>query len=692
MRVICFITAFLAAYPLEAQPPEPPATQPELPAVVGTYQQELSTFYSTADGLPSDDVRLIAIDHGQVAARTAKGDVFFTDDQWTTAIRPPVFVFDAEIEAGPTGLKIDGSEQFPSHGSRRWAPTNVNVARDGLGRLWFCSDQGVGCLHNDKWTLYTGADGLPYDDFTCIAAGPDGTMWFGTSKGVIRFDGGHWAYRQGKRWLPEDHVRDIAVDAEGNAWIATQGGVAKIHFREMTLADKAAFFESEIDQHHRRTKFGFVIEAHAANPGDKSKLTRSTSDNDGLWTSMYGAGECFAYGATKDPQAKRRANAAFEALKFLSEAPKGSPHEPPAGFIARTVLETSSPRDPNTGSYTLAGQREMQKRDRQWRVYEPRWPKSGDGQWYWKSDTSSDELDGHYFFYALYYDLVAETEQQKADVRDVVRANVDHLISHDFSMHDHAGRTRWAMYTPEELNKNPKWFVERGLNSVSMLSYLNVAFHITGDQKYRDTAKQLRDKHAFHINAMSPKYQFGIGSGNQSDDEMAFMAFYNLIRFEPDLELRNLYLLAFANYWRLEEPELNPFFNFCFAAVAMNQQRADNWGVTRLSPWPSWLNDSVETLKKFPLDRFDWAHTNNHRTDLIMLTRHAAQSFSRRNSGRGYRVNGKVIPVDERHFNHWNHDPWRLNTGGAGHGLADGAVFTLPYYMGLYHGFIAPDR
>jgi hypothetical protein len=55
---------------------------------------------------------------------------------------------------------------------------------------------------------------------------------------------------------------------------------------------------------------------------------------------------------------------------------------------------------------------------------------------------------------------------------------------------------------------------------------------------------------------------------------------------------------------------------------------------------------------------------------------------------RGYRVNGKVLPVDERHFNHWNTDPWDLDYGGNGHELADGAVFLLPYYMGLYHGFI----
>ena len=50
-----------------------------------------------------------------------------------------------------------------------------------------------------------------------------------------------------------------------------------------------------------------------------------------------------------------------------------------------------------------------------------------------------------------------------------------------------------------------------------------------------------------------------------------------------------------------------------------------------------------------------------------------------------------MIPVDERFFNHWNHNPFALDTGGDGHELADGAVFLLPYYMGLYHGFIKEE-
>ena len=49
----------------------------------------------------------------------------------------------------------------------------------------------------------------------------------------------------------------------------------------------------------------------------------------------------------------------------------------------------------------------------------------------------------------------------------------------------------------------------------------------------------------------------------------------------------------------------------------------------------------------------------------------------------------KVLPVENRHFGHWNTDPWDLDYGGNGNELDAGTVFLLPYYMGLYHGYIA---
>ena len=187
---------------------------------------------------------------------------------------------------------------------------------------------------------------------------------------------------------------------------------------------------------------------------------------------------------------------------------------------------------------------QMRRRDKKWKTLTPRWGTSADGQWYWKADTSSDELDGHFFFYALYYDLVAGPEERPA-VRQVVHRIVDHLLRNDFALVDHDGQpTRWAVFGPNALNRDPSWWEERGLNSMSVLSYLRVAEHVceTEEQKipYREAARQLIEQHGYAASAHHPKVHEGPGTGNQSDNEMALMNLYNLIRYEQDPELLSM--------------------------------------------------------------------------------------------------------------------------------------------------------
>ncbi len=578
---------------------------------------------------------------------------------------------------------------FPASGPHRWAPSNVKgTAFDKQGALWTACAQGA-ARYDGSWTLFTGNEGLPYNDFTGLATAGS-AMWFATTKGAIRYDGSEWFYRQGPRWLPDDQIRAVAVDPLGRAWLATPHGVAVITPQPMTLATKATYYEQAIEQRHRRTEHGYVLEVTTAEPGDASRYTQHDSDNDGLWTGMYGAAECFAYAATKDPNAKARAAAAFEALRFLGTVTQGGEHSPPPGFVARSVIPASGP-DPNAEAYTPEKDREKQRRDAYWKVISPRWPRSADGKWYWKCDTSSDELDGHCFLYASYYDLVAETEEEKSSVRQHVQTLTDHLVEHDFCLIDHDGRpTRWAVFSPSALNHDPNWFAERGLNSLSILSYLAVAEHVTGDSKYREAADLLINNHGYAQNLLVPKIQEGPGTGNQSDDEMAFMSYYNLLKYEKDPQLHALYAFSCYRYWRLEAPEANPLFNFIFGASCLGQAYDDAWGVYRLYPEDNaWQRDAAEWLVRLPLDRFNWRHENSHRLDIRFLP---ATAYSYEDAyearGKGHRTNGKVLPPDERFFAHHNHDPWRLDTDGDGRELADGTVFLLPYYMGLYHGFI----
>ncbi|MBX3734540.1 MAG: hypothetical protein KF791_18340 [Verrucomicrobiae bacterium] len=651
--------------------------------------------------IPWTDVRQLLRDGPRQFVGTAREILTVLGGEFERLLWPPKWMVH-QLALGPGRTLWVGS----SAGLRELTPDGWRAVevRDGLGRawavadvlgvqfdtrdqLWFATRAGVGVRTADGWRFFEGRDGLPWNDFTGMTAGPDGAVWFGTHLGAIRFDGSEFHYRQGPRWLPDDDVRQIAVSPRGDAWFATAGGVGGILREPMTLAAKAAYYEEEIARYIRRTPFGFVAEASLRTPGDRSSADPQDSDNDGLWTAMYGAGECFGFGALRDPALKERARAAFEALRFLQQVTQGGSPAPPAGFVARTIRPVTWP-DPNEGR--RARDEAEQQGDALWKVYEPRWPRSADGQWFWKSDTSSDELDGHYFFYPAYFDLCADTEAERERVREVVRSLTDHLIQHGFTLTDHDGRpTRWGVYAPQSLNTDPAWWAERGLNSLSLLSYLAVAEHVTGDPKYGAISRDLVEQHGYGQNLMFPKVQFGPGSGNHSDDEMAVMCFYNLLKYAKDPALKNLARYSFFAYWANEAPELNPFFNFAFAPFGLGQSVTNIWGTFPVTPWDGWLRESQATLEDFPLDRINWPHRNSHRLDVVALPRQKARDLYDPDSRpRGGRVNGRVLPVSNRYFTHWNTDPWQLDYGGDGSELGAGTVFLLPYYLGLFEGYI----
>ena len=591
-------------------------------------------------------------------------------------------------------LKKEGSgwtKATPEEGKRKWLLYSVKgVAYDRKGRLWFACPYGVGCREKG-WSLYTGREGLPYDDFTTVVPGKKGAIWFGTRIGAIRFDGQAWEYREGRRWLPGDQVHGIAVDEKGNAWFATDKGVGAILRKPMTLAEKAKYFEDRIDARHRRTPYGYVLEARLKRPGDLSEWTNHDSDNDGLWTSMYAAGECFAYAATKDPQAKQRAEKAFQAIRFLSQVTQGGTHPAPHGFPARSILPTDGPNPNDPSGGPERDRRNQQNSDSKWKILYPRWPTSEDGKWYWKTDTSSDELDGHFFLYATYYDLVAETELERKQVREVVMAITDHLLDHNFNLVDWDGKpTRWSRFSPEELNFDPSWWEERGLNSLSILSYLKVAEHVSGGaERYRKAYDDLIENHSYAQNMLVPKIQQGPGTGNESDNEMAFMSYYNLLKYETDPELKSQFAFSLFEYWKHIEPELNPLFNYIAMASLQGLHYDDPWNHFDLSPSRRCLEEAADTLKRFPMNLVQWSLKNSHRIDLLPIP--SVLGIPDHPLRKGYRTNGRVLPIDERFVEHWNHDPWQLDYGGNGRNEADGAAFLLPYYMGLYHGFIIED-
>jgi len=705
------------------------------------FLQEIATVFTLNDGLPEIVFSEIRIDESSnIIAVSTSGEYMYDGDRWRILPKPSSTLKEEKIEAAEPvwseviyqqqvyigkkdGLFVQGenedewNELFPADKNYSWKLSNVSVLQvDSKNRLWFGSDEGAGYFHKGQWQLFTGKEGLPYKYFTCTAAAPDGEIWFGTRKGAIRTDGEKFYYRFSRRWLPDDVVNDVLVEKDGTVWFATNKGVSRITFQSMTLEEKAKLFTEQVELRHNR--MGFIAQNRLKERFDADSWEPAISDNDGMYTAMYGAAQAFRYAVTGSPEAKKLAKRSFDACKWLVDIT----HE--EGFPARVIIPIDWP-EPVNEQYGHEYNIKKQKEDPFWKDIIPRFVKSKDGKYLWKCDTSSDELAGHYFFYGIYYDLLADTEEEKMLVREVVGDITDHLIRHGFLLQDHDGKaTRWADFSPEFFNSVWGWD-QRGLNSMMMLSFLNVAHHVCGDPKYLETAEMLREKYHYHINAMLSKMYFPPEDVVPWDNNLCLMSMYGLLNYEEDPELIMMYRESLENAWLHVSNQKSAFWNLLYAAQAKKFNELVDLGIYGSGKYfpeagsyaeftakefyrtDYKTEDILETLQSLPLDLIGYRMDNRHRLDIVFdptpgqmvqegwrpvnperpdNTFELAEEHMQKT---GWHIDGKALRIDERCHVRLDRDGFALDaTEGNGYSEQEGSIYLLPYYMARYHELI----
>ena len=160
----------------------------------------------------------------------------------------------------------------------------------------------------------------------------NGVKWEITSYGVLRTDENAANERDieqrfmGDRYFYSADTTDgkvlaIFADGENGIWTAMAEGYTHIEMIELNGTDKAAQMSEETQKYVARR--GMVSNAYYINGEWKPE----ESDNDGLWTSMYGGGELMRYAVLRDdptatPEeveaARQTATSSVEAVLFLT--------------------------------------------------------------------------------------------------------------------------------------------------------------------------------------------------------------------------------------------------------------------------------------------------------------------------------------------------------------------------------------
>lgn len=614
------------------------------------------------------------------------------------------------------------------------APSVRDIAFGPAGTILFATAQGVEVLAGDEVSFKKTADGLLPDDdvrslFVDSAAG---NVWAATATGVARIKGttatmllagvgalptdnnlsiyatndmlvlGHAVgatvvespfandqpyarldHYTSKRYLPDNQVLSVTVDGDQNVWLATAAGVARRFMKEHTFAEKEAYNQEMVEKHFWRMD-GFVSSDAGLN--DPAEYNADVAwrtwdkDNDGLWTQMQIGAWCYAYATTHDERYYEAARKAMNNMFMLVDLP-GIDFENAGlgrGFISRSLV-----REDEGEVFSSKSTQDN------WHLVE--WQGK---QYYWKDDTSSDEIDGHFYGFPLFYDLCAKTDEERAEVASYAAAVMTYIMDHGYKLIDLDGeKTTHGHWSPDTIGAAAigvdeciaaakgkpntfelvEWCVDSyygggWLNGNEILGALLATWHMTKDQKFYDAYEILVQVHHYD-NIIVPHDETLTVTNpsmmNHSDHELAMLAYQTILRYEPNAERRTKWVEGFKFFYDYELIERNPLWAG-FAALVMETD-------------PVQMGEALISLQEMPFDRREWAIDHSHRKD---WTEWPLDRFDEPQTH-------NVYPYDEIRTIWWNGNLHAMTEGGNGLNVSGPLAWLLPYWALRYAGVIS---
>eukprot|EP00940_MAST-03C_sp_MAST-3C-sp2_P002252 g2252.t1 len=513
-------------------------------------------------------------------------------------------------------------------------------------------------------------EGLPFGNVSALLSHPThDDVWIGTTRGLIWRSPSdeiqRWRFLNGSRWLSGNGVQSMArlnvstivvVHDDGAAtWLQTQ--------RDWDLQRKASHYEEILQRHDRH---GLVAECVYDKNG--SDCTLRDSDNDGLWTSLIVAAELFRYHVTREAEAAKRSHAYFQGIALLNKITAKK------GFMARSVC---SPEE--WSAETCGGSRDVHDLEK-WKKYTGN--ESALNGWYWKDDTSSDEVVGHAFALSLTY-LLSPSSADRAEAREILLDIVGGIVKEGFNLVGTSGTpTTWGRWSPSDINKNRSYSDERGLQSLQIIAFLAAAENASASSTssvFKSAFDELTNSsNQYDLNLVNLKITSPCDD-NFSDDELAFLPFYTLLSVAESV--------SWMNTTTIERVETALSRTFGIA----RRERSPLWGAIYLATNPSVVGDDAADilqdirwgLSTWPLSLRDWNVDNEMRQDIFLengATRIRSVDTSHRMG---------PLPANERLQFRWNADPWDEGSNrGTGTVESDPGAWLLPYWMSRYYGFL----
>ncbi|HOD07603.1 MAG TPA: hypothetical protein PKG98_05855 [Myxococcota bacterium] len=475
------------------------------------------------------------------------------------------------------------------------------------------------------------------------------------------------------RWLPANSASDLFLSTSAaGLWVATPAGLSRISSQAVNLADKAERMFDNMNRWFWRLEGFVTAAAQFESAFSDVRLPLQDNDNDGQWTQEAVGALCYAYATTGDERYYEAARKAITNMAMQIDIPAQDFIDAGLGrgFVTRSFV-----RDDEGEVFTSKAGLSN------WHLVED----YIDGHdYYWKDDTSSDEMTGHFYGFSIYYDLCAKDDAEREWVAEHLTALVGYILDHGLLLLDLDHQpTEHGKYSPEYLAVAVdgleacsmqadletcigSYYGGAFLDSTEILGGLLAAWHVSGDRRFYDAYDTLINEHrydelaTFHNEVLT---WANPSVANYCDHELSDLALLTLIRYEQRDDRRAIWIKSMLDAWEYEIGERNPLKTLTMAAAI---------------PAPPGVENGVSTLVDFPEDQRDYEVDNSHRLDGGKWPK---DRFERPQFN-------TVFPYDEVLTMRWDANPYRVVGGGNPASRRAPNFWLLPYWGLRYYNVI----
>lgn len=360
----------------------------------------------------------------------------------------------------------------------------------------------------------------------------------------------------------------------------------------------------------------------------------------------------------------------------------------------------------------------------------------------YKTDTSADELIGHMFIFKLIYDIIApEDPEIKAILVEAIDSLAQHLSDNSYMLCDGSGQpTTWGNFSRAAMSAGAAVGLAP-LHSLVLLSIFKTAAYITGYEKWENEYRMAALDPAYDYASLTAQYyermmaamEITIANDtapivgaiiamlqnttpirtvyklivNYSDEEMAMLGFYTMFAMEQDEKLLRLYRDAIDDWWISVSSSGNPLWYYIYQLAYPDKKIKDCYG-NNIVEYAAW------SLSRHPTDNMMYCASNPNRDDIaaldlspIGLNLNSTMTYNVKRSGalpqvpenagifdmvkfvlKAVYLDWDVAAPDERTLYKYNTSSFNLTTWHLPYCTQASTTYTLPYWLGVYHGML----